>query len=291
MIRPNFLLPLRDDGLATPEVGPWVEDKYRLVGLYNRLFSTGMKSKWDCRVYIDLFAGAGRSKIRGTKRIIPGSPLLALSVPDRFDKYIFCEEDGELLEILERRVRVQFPGVDIEYVHGDCNVQVEEICLRIPLHSRTKKVLSFCFVDPFDIGIQFETIRLLSKRFIDFLVVLAVGMDATRNEANYTRPENPRVDRFLGSYDWRERWRSEREKTQGLSFRHFLAQEYASRMESLEYIRVPLHKMKVVRSVDKNLPLYHLALFSRNKLGYRYWDQVLKYGVDEQMLPFPEEEL
>ncbi len=161
MVREEPLVSLPDDGLVTPEVGPWVEEKYRLVSLYNRLFSTGIKRRWDCRVYIDLYAGAGRSKIRGTRRILPGSPLLALDVPDKFDKYIFCEEDPALLGTLERRVGLQFPGVNVDYIHGDCNVMVEEICRKVPQHSRKMKVLSFCFIDPFDIGIAFETVRTL----------------------------------------------------------------------------------------------------------------------------------
>jgi hypothetical protein len=40
--------------------------------------------------------------------------------------------------------------------------------------------------------------------------------------------------------------------------------------------------MKMVRSDDKNLPLYYLALFSRHKMAYQFWDQVLEYGTDQK---------
>jgi hypothetical protein len=49
----------RVDGLALPEVGAWTEDKHRLVSLYTALFSKGMKKKWDKRIYVELYAGAG----------------------------------------------------------------------------------------------------------------------------------------------------------------------------------------------------------------------------------------
>ena len=39
--------------------------------------------------------------------------------------------------------------------------------------------------------------------------------------------------------------------------------------------------MKLVRSDEKNLPLYYLALFSRHKRAYEFWEQVLKYGTDQ----------
>ena len=96
-----------DDGLICPEIRWWAETKYRLISLYDELFATGMKHKWDKRVYVDLYAGAGYGKIKGTETILMGSPLLALLVADPFDKYVFCEEDEELLEALKVRVKRQ----------------------------------------------------------------------------------------------------------------------------------------------------------------------------------------
>ncbi|MBI3610696.1 MAG: three-Cys-motif partner protein TcmP [Nitrospirae bacterium] len=145
------------------------------------------------------------------------------------------------------------------YVQGDCNKKVEEIIREIPAHSPDRKVLSFCFVDPFDIKIEFKTIKTLSQRFMDFLIVLAVGMDATRNEKVYARPNDKHVDNFLGVDDWRIRWQDASLK--GRTFRHFLAQEYANQMEILGYKKLSLSKMKEVRSDEQNLPLYHLAFF------------------------------
>jgi len=79
---------LSDDGLIAPPVGPWGEKKYLLVRNYAQIFANSMKNKWDCRVYIDLFAGAGRSKIEGTSRIVLASPLLALGISDKFVCYL-----------------------------------------------------------------------------------------------------------------------------------------------------------------------------------------------------------
>ena len=57
---------VEDDGLVAPEVGRWAEEKYRLISLYDELFASGMKYKWDQRVYIDLYSAAGISRIKGT---------------------------------------------------------------------------------------------------------------------------------------------------------------------------------------------------------------------------------
>jgi len=273
---------INDDGLFTPEVGSWSEDKYKLVGLYSRLFATGMKFKWEQRVYIDLYAGAGIAKLRGTEKRVMGSPLIALTVRDPFDLYIFCEENGVNLEALKQRVKRIAPERKVEYVPGDCNAKVNRICSLIPVATPTEKVLSFCFVDPYDIGTKFSTIKMLSKRFIDFLVLLALYMDANRNYGNYLRSENRKVDDFLGLADWRDRW--EKEKYSTIKFPEFLAKEYANQMSSLGYINQPIYNMKKVRSDEKNLPLYLLTLFSRHQKAYEFWEEVLKYGTDQQGL-------
>ncbi len=36
-----------------------------------------------------------------------------------------------------------------------------------------------------------------------------------------------------------------------------------------------------VRSIEKNLPLYHLAFFSRNELGRKFWKEARKYSDDQ----------
>ncbi|MGA7237461.1 MAG: three-Cys-motif partner protein TcmP [Bryobacteraceae bacterium] len=271
-----------DDGLPCPEVGAWSETKYRLLALYDELFSTGMKNKWDQRVYIDLYAGAGYSRIQGTKTILKGSPIIALTVPNPFDKYIFCEESPELLAGLKARVERIAPRCKVAFVPGSCDSAIGRICDEIPKSAPSNKVLSLCLVDPFDFGIKFETLQRLSAFFIDFVVLLAIGMDANRNYDHYVDGHSTKIDEALGNTQWRERW-----KDVGIrraDFRQFLASEFSMSMESLGYLRKPLDRMRLVRSVDKNLPLYYLALFSRHEKAFRFWDDVLKYSTDQRAL-------
>jgi three-Cys-motif partner protein len=272
-----------DDGLSCPEVGAWAEDKYTLVGLYDRLFSTGMKNKWT-RVYIDLYSGPGFVRVRGTGRMLTGSPLLALDVPDPFDNYIFCESDPKLLGALQSRVSRYSLTAKATFICGDCNEKIDEICASIPKPSPGRGVLTFCFIDPFDISIKFSTLRRLSSYFVDFLILLALHVDANRNVEHYFNSRNSKVDDFLGLPDWRERWKIA--ESQGGRLPRFLAEEYSGQMERLGYLRQPWDRMKQVRSDEKNLPLYHLALFSRHPLAYKYWDEVLKYSSDQQNFEF-----
>jgi len=268
-----------DDGLICPEVRGWAETKYRLLALYDELFSTGMKNKWDQRVYIDLYSGAGVSHILGTSRFLKGSPIIALNVASPFDKYIFCEENEQLLEALKLRAHRIAPQANVQYISGSCDSEIEEICAAIPKGSPSNTVLSLCLVDPFDFGIKFVTLRRLSRTYIDFVVLLAVGMDANRNYDHYVEGHSTKIDEALGNKEWRDRWKAVGVRRR--DFRQFLALEFSMSMESLGYLKQPLNRMKLVRSDEKNLPLYYLALFSRHQTAYQFWDDVLKYGTDQ----------
>jgi three-Cys-motif partner protein len=238
-----------------------------------------MKYKWDQRVYIDLYAGAGFGRIKGTKKILKGSPILALTVTNPFDKCIFCEESAELLEALKARVTRLAPQAQVAYIRGRCDSEIDQICREIPRGSLSNKVLSLCLVDPFDFGIKFETLRRLSGVYIDFVVLLAIGMDASRNYDHYVDGDSPKIDEALGNTEWRERWKAVGVRKS--DFPQFLAAEFSMSMKSLDYLEQPLNRMRLVRSDERNLPLYYLALFSRSKTADKFWDEVLKYGDDQ----------
>jgi len=281
MSRPDSM---PDDGLPASEVGPWSLQKYRLLDLHDTLFSTGMKHHWDFRIYIDLFSGPGCAQVRKTGRVVDTSPIIALRVPDPFDKYIFCDRDVKNISALRNRVGREFPGVEPSYIIGDCNEVIAKIVEKIPKASKGKTVLSFCFADPFGIDdLKFRTIQTLSARSrMDFLVLLALDMDANRFQSLYVRQTSLVIDEFLDDSSWRPRWTAA--QSRGVDFRPFLAEAFASRMVRLGYMPAGLERMKEVRSDEKNLPLYHLAFFSKHPRGYQFWDQVLKYGTDQLSL-------
>jgi three-Cys-motif partner protein len=277
-------LRIDNDGLPCADVRSWAEDKYRLLALYDELFSSGMKNKWDQRVYIDLYAGGGFSHVEGTRRFLKGSPTIALTVTDPFTKYIFCEEDDRLLTALTARSQRIAPWADVSYIPGNCDANVDRIMAAIPKPSPGNRVLSLCVVDPFDFGLKFETLKKLSALFVDFIVLLAIGMDANRNYDHYVEGNSKKIDEALGNVEWLGRWKASTARR--ADFRKFLATEFSKSMESLGYLPTRYDRMKWVRSNEKNLPLYCLALFSRHKRAHEFWDEVLKYGTDQSSFIF-----
>jgi three-Cys-motif partner protein len=273
------MVDLQPDGLPYNDVGLWTVEKHRLVAYYAAQFSGAMKEKFQKRVYIELYAGAGYSRIRDTDRIIPGSPINALSLKDPFDKYIFCEADAEKRGALRVRVQHHAPNADVTFVPGDCDANIAAVASAIPKHSKTNKVLSLCFVDPNDIGIKFATLQALgATRMVDFVVLLALYMDALRAEQHYVR--NPsKINQLLGTESWQERWRNAKQK--GNDFPHFLAEEFAGSMAGMGYIPRPFYSMRKIFYYEKNYPLYAVGLFSRHPLAYELWDDALKYTDDQ----------
>lgn len=271
---------LVDDGLITEEIGDWGQEKYRLLSLYAQMFAASMKNKWNCRVYIDLFAGSGRSKIKGTNRVVAGSPLVALRVDPAFDKYIFCEKDSDKLLALKARVSRDHPKANVDFQPGDANAAMAEILKKIPQYRKDFKVLSFCFVDPYNLkDLAFDTIDRLSKLFVDFLVLIATDMDAARNVSKYELLQSKVVEQFLGVPDWRTEWRVAKAKRE--SFSSYLMQRFSDQMEARRYIRAPIGETKLVRSTEKNLPLYRLALFSRHQRAKSFWEQAKSYSDNQ----------
>jgi three-Cys-motif partner protein len=270
---PNLI----DDELITPTIGSWGERKYLLVKNYAQIFANSMKHKWDCRVYIDLFAGGGRSIIEGTSKIVLASPLLAIDIQDKFDIYIFCEQEESKLDALKQRVKRDFSDVEVQYIHGDSNKQVDKILSKIPQHRKGFSVLSFCFADPYNLrSLNFATIQHLSQRFVDFMILIPSGMDANRNLVpHYLKKNNKIIDMFLGTSDWRDEWRS---VSVHQSFDIFLTDYYGRNMQNLGYYYPGIESTQLIRSSKKNLPLYRLALFSRVKLGDKFWSETKKYS-------------
>lgn len=266
---------LSDDGLITPDVGPWAEDKYQLVRCYATIFANAMHKKWPSLVYVDLFAGAGRSILRDTNRIVAASPLLVLDIPHPFSRYVFVELDDEKAAALRQRVDVAGPTTNATVLNLNANEAVDEVLKHVP-----NGALLFCFADPYNIeALRFETLKRIARRSkTDFLVLLASGMDAHRNAEKYLATGDDVIAAFSGAADWRSRWPHER-----LGFGDFVADEFGSSMRSLGYLYDGLAGTKEITNSKKAL-LYRLAFFSKHPLGSKFWDQCRKYASPQRAL-------
>lgn len=280
MERYNPLIRVEDDNLYIDEVRSWSKKKYKLVGAYCEIFSTGMKFKWENLIYIDLFAGSGYSKIKNTNEIYKNSALIALSVPNKFSKYILCEKNSKKYNALQTRINRDYSNLNITPIEGDCNKNIDKIIEAIPLYSKENKVLSFCFVDPYSINFDFLTISKLGTKIVDFLILQALHMDPNRNFGLYYKQDNKKIERYLGNPNWREEFDSKDSQ----NIIRFLADQYQKQMINLGYLNKK--EMHQIRSDDRGLPLYYLSFYSKNTRGIDFFKKVEKRCTSQTSLDF-----
>jgi len=268
------------DGLVAPEVGEWSRQKNLRLWNYLGIFTTGMKKVQDYRVYVDLFAGAGKNRVRGTDEWLLGSPVLALSVRDPFDRLIFCEKDPGKAAALETRANQMRPD-GVHVLNLDANTDdISRVAELIP----GGKTLTFCFVDPYDIDFNFAQLeRLTRNRRMDVLILLAVQMDARRNLATYVKDGNEKIGRLLGRSDWRDDWKAA--ESDGIPFARWLTSAFTSSMLRIGYVRPKDGDMQTVTLRDaSNVGLYYLAFYSKHPLGYKFWREAVKGATAQTSL-------
>jgi hypothetical protein len=107
-------------------------------------------------------------------------------------------------------------------------------------------------------------------------------MDANRNKQLYVEGEATSLDGFLGDGKWREAWANRTDKR--AAFGRFVVDQFSVRMGQLGFKYTALDDVELVRSTERNLPLYHLAFFSRHDLGVKFWKQARKSTKKQQSL-------
>lgn len=247
------------DGELTLTVGRWAKDKLFYIGRYCDIFSRGMKGKWSNRTYIDLFAGPGMCLVQTTKKEIKGSPLLALSCKVPFTHYFFNDIDPDVMKSLKVRTAAH-SSVIIEYFNKDCNVVVDELLQKLPLGS-----LDFCFIDPFNWEISFDSIRKLTEnRRMDLAVTFHIG--------NIKRvADNPPREllSFFPDANWQQEYT--RAGEDGRLTGRVLLDAYERGLRSLGYKEI---KDYVLAVNTKNVPLYYLIFVSKHRRGADFWDKI-----------------
>ena len=256
---------VEDDGLYTPEIKLHSLEKIRLHNRYARIFATAMHNSWPQLAYVGLYAGAGRARITGTSEIVETSALAVLHQPTRFTDYVYVDRNPDCVEALTSRIRNIGAGTRFAVIPADVNESVGAVRRGLPPYSASRGLLSFCFIDPFDLQLKFNTIRSLSHLRMDFLVLLMLGVDARRNFNLYLTDESStRIADLIDCPDWRGEYQT------GANVIHFLLRQFDEAMQRLGYLSAA-DDAHVVRAAGMGVLQYVLAFYSKNELGRRFW--------------------
>lgn len=255
------LPPPKDDGLYVPTVGKQSSDKHYFLMRYIDIFTTSMTGKWKGLHYIDLFAGAGIERLRGSKELRWGSLIIAAKAPKSFERLHLCELDPRKYQALYKRVTRMRP--DSQILNGDANEEVYNISKEIP-----QGTLSLAFLDPYSLQIDFKTLELLAMKKADLIIFFPDRLDVLRNWRHYYyKDQNSKFDRYLGlGSDWRSVLENAPPNSRVEVLREFYVQRIKQKLgyRHVEHERISSH----------GRPLYYLIFCSRSELGAKFWREI-----------------
>lgn len=263
-------------------------------------YTTALKYQPFSLVYVDAFAGTGRSRIRSDctdsneendtllddeyviskEKFIEGSPRRALGLDQPFDKYFFFDADKSRADLLEG-LSVDYPDRNIQVQVGDANEIIQGLIPSI-VKPLTRGV---AFLDPYGPHLDWRTVEVLGQTgnfevIINFPLGMAINRLITRSG---DIPENWRtgLNSCFGSTEWKNLVYTERtdlfgdtaiQKVDDAGQR--LLEFYVSRLERIfRYVARP----SVVRNT-RGMPIYYMLWAGPNPVGLKIAEHVLGKG-------------
>jgi len=181
--------------------GTWTMIKLDLLRKYLEAYANVFKHQTYYElVYIDAFAGSGKCDTR--LGVLDGSTRIALEV-NRFDEYIFIEQDKENYEKLLQLAK-EYPHKKITLYNEDCNNIISSILSRYDWF----KTRALAFLDPYQMELSFDTLKqIAATKAIDlwYLFPLNQVTRTLRNDGKIEPKDEERLNILLGEGDWKSK--------------------------------------------------------------------------------------
>jgi len=265
----------RDD-----DVGPWSEQKLKLLQKYLRAYVQILSKQEWCKgyEYIDAFAGSGKPKSRDEQRYVDGSPRVALGLTPAFTRYHFIELSDWRRKKLEALV-AEFSNREVRIYGGDCNEALQNRI--VPQLSESSFRRAIAFLDPFGMQLEWETLEAMAKvKTIEVLLnfpVMAINRNVRRRHPQ-SIPVSlvDAMNRFWGTEEWRAELfesvptlfgeETVRVKQSGIE----LGERFRKRLKTV----YPHTTSPLLMANSKNAPLYCLMFAGHKATGARIVEQI-----------------
>lgn len=285
-------------------VGPWAKEKLGALAHYLDFYTKVLKNRSWRTIYIDVFAGGGRSAVRASRRtdlsgqfpllaeneidadqleLISGSPRVALDVTNPFDRYVFVEPHPERAAEL-RELKAEYGDTrTIDVLQNDAASGIEWLLSQ----NISKQVhRGIAFLDPFGAGLEWETIQKLARtKLFEVLINFALNMAIQRmlpNDAVFQPGWRNTLDAYFGTPEWYNEVYCQ--KSGGLfevtgvekrpDYAERLLELYRTRLkDAFGYVSVP----RLIKNT-RGSPLYYLLWAGPNSKGLQGADYVLSMG-------------
>lgn len=195
--------------LEPEAIGLWTEIKLQIIREYAAAYTTILKEQPWCKgyAYIDAFAGVGQFVSKSDRdRLIIGSPLNALNIPNKFTEYHFIDIDPTKIENLKELTADRPEWKTIHFYIGDANKKVrQEILPRFQFNSFKR---ALCILDPYGVDIEWETIAAIGSTGTMDVYLNFPLMDINRNAARKVielsdSNQGEKLTRIWGGDSWK----------------------------------------------------------------------------------------
>ena len=278
-------------------VGPWAAAKLDALEAYLNFYGTALSRQSFTRVYIDAFAGACITKVRGSgatvgaspffdesddneaqEEFILGSPVRALNLSNGFHRYYFFDLDETRADTL-RAVSEGRNGVTVQV--GDCNPLIRSLAPSL----KAPSIRGVAFLDPYGAHLEWATLEALADTgtmevVINFPLAMAINRLITRS-GNVPERWADQLTACFGTDEWRNIAYSnkvdlfgDQVTTKNGNVTERLLDLYVARLEALFPFVAKPHLIRNTR----NAPIYYLIWAGPNKLGLKGADYILRQG-------------
>lgn len=236
------------------------------------------KNGYKC-YYIDLYAGAGASRLKDKNAKTIGSPVISLlkgirrlknSDLRRFDKWFFAEKSEEHFDALEKRVSSVIEiikarnneklniGKDVHLLEGDCNSLIDDIVKIIKEDSGGANVSILAFVDPYNLShFKWDTLKKISEfSHVDVIFNLPTGA-YKRNKYIYKELEKHLPDLT----------KNEKARLYQTDDGKFFSSMFAKGISKVAKCNIYYYDNGVIVKNRTNTELFRISLFTRSSPG------------------------
>ena len=267
--------------------GEWTIQKLHIIEEYLRSYSAVLKNQRVKKIYVDGFAGSGKTELKNkseqvlgmqedllgepqmttSSMVVQGSPLLSLKYD--FDKYYFLELNEERISELKEAIRKEYPHkIDkVHFVAGDCNEKLLDVVSKITVYDRC-----LMFLDPYALELKWSTLEKVSQcGVVDLWYLFPLSMIRLMEKKREINEANKRkISSILGTDEWFEKLFVESEQINFFGESHYNRISYDM---VLEYIKNRFATIfsyvspdaKILKNKDKNAPMFLLCFMMTNQ--------------------------
>ena len=192
-------------------IGVWSEEKLNIIKEYCAAYSNILKAqnRFDF-YYIDAFAGAGMHISKRDSKYIKGSPINALSISPKFDKYYFIDKSDAKINALKHHAKLELQNFqnempNVEFINDDCNkILINDLFPKIKFKEYKR---ALCILDPYGLHLDWDVLQAAGDLgtidiFLNF-PLMDINMNVLHHDLKTVKPEQrARMDRFWGDDSW-----------------------------------------------------------------------------------------